>query len=60
LDPIYIDRGVDLAPLVKPLLRPGDILLCQGAGDIGALAPQLIQNPLFGGACDVAAERKKS
>jgi UDP-N-acetylmuramate--alanine ligase len=39
LDPIYIERGVDLAPLVKPLLRAGDILLCQGAGDIGGLAP---------------------
>ncbi|MES2820622.1 MAG: UDP-N-acetylmuramate--L-alanine ligase [Pseudomonadota bacterium] len=47
LDPIYIERGVDLAPLVKPLLRAGDILLCQGAGDIGGLAPQLLQSPLF-------------
>jgi len=47
LNPIYIERGVELAPLVKPLLRPGDILLCQGAGDIGALAPQLIKHPLF-------------
>ena len=47
LDPIYIERGVDLAPIVKPLLRDGDILLCQGAGDIGGLAPQLLQSPLF-------------
>ncbi|HEX2013333.1 MAG TPA: hypothetical protein VJN44_20555, partial [Roseateles sp.] len=58
LDPIYIERGADLAPLVKPLLRPGDILLCQGAGDIGALAPQLIQNSLFGGQPGEAAKRK--
>ncbi|MDT4799707.1 UDP-N-acetylmuramate--L-alanine ligase [compost metagenome] len=58
LDPIYIERGVDLAPLVKPLLRPGDILLCQGAGDIGALAPQLIQNPLFGGQADAKRKTK--
>ncbi|MCQ4321419.1 UDP-N-acetylmuramate--L-alanine ligase [Stutzerimonas stutzeri] len=56
LDPIYIERGVDLAPLVKPLLRPGDILLCQGAGDIGGLAPQLINSPLFAGAA--SATRK--
>ncbi len=49
LDPIYVERGVDLAPLVKPLLRAGDILLCQGAGDIGGLAPQLLRSPLFGG-----------
>jgi UDP-N-acetylmuramate--alanine ligase len=47
LDPIYIERGVELAPLVKPLLRAGDILLCQGAGDIGGLAPQLLKSPLF-------------
>jgi UDP-N-acetylmuramate--alanine ligase len=47
LDPIYIERGVDLAPIVKPLLRAGDILLCQGAGDIGGLAPKLLASPLF-------------
>jgi UDP-N-acetylmuramate--alanine ligase len=47
LDPIYIERGAELAPLVKPLLRAGDILLCQGAGDIGGLAPQLLKSPLF-------------
>jgi UDP-N-acetylmuramate--alanine ligase len=47
LDPIYIERGIELAPLVKPLLRAGDILLCQGAGDIGGLAPQLLKHPLF-------------
>ncbi|MCQ4346032.1 UDP-N-acetylmuramate--L-alanine ligase [Pseudomonas stutzeri] len=47
LDPIYVERGTDLAPLLKPLLRPNDILLCQGAGDIGGVAPQLINHPLF-------------
>jgi len=57
LDPIYVERGVDLAPLVKPLLRAGDILLCQGAGDIGGLAPQLLKSPLFGG--DDAARKTK-
>ncbi|GGK07647.1 UDP-N-acetylmuramate--L-alanine ligase [Pseudomonas matsuisoli] len=47
LDPIYVERGKELAPLLKPLLRAGDILLCQGAGDVGGIAPQLIQSPLF-------------
>lgn len=47
LDPLYVERGSDIAALLQPLLRPGDILLCQGAGDIGAIAPQLIKNPLF-------------
>ena len=50
LDPIYIERGVELAPLVKPLLLPGDILLCQGAGDIGGLAPQLLKHAMFASA----------
>ena len=52
LDPIYIERGIELAPLVKPLLRAGDILLCQGAGDIGGLAPQLLKHPLFAAASE--------
>ena len=50
LDPIYVERGADLAPVIKPLLRAGDILLCQGAGDIGGVAPQLMKSPLFAGA----------
>ncbi|MNE63565.1 UDP-N-acetylmuramate--L-alanine ligase [compost metagenome] len=58
LDPIYLERDGDLATLLKPLLRAGDILLCQGAGDIGGLAPQLIQNPMFGAAGKTDAERK--
>ena len=47
LDPIYVERGADLAPLIRPLLRAGDILLCQGAGDIGGVIPQLLKSPLF-------------
>lgn len=55
LDPIYVERGTDLAPVLKPLLRAGDILLCQGAGDIGSLAPQLVKHPLFAAAEEGAA-----
>ncbi|WP_457435812.1 UDP-N-acetylmuramate--L-alanine ligase [Pseudomonas sp. TE3786] len=58
LDPIYIERGTELAPIVKPLLRAGDILLCQGAGDIGGLAPQLLQSPLFAGAVAAGGSKK--
>jgi len=57
LDPVYIERGAELAPVVKPMLRPGDILLCQGAGDIGGLAPQLLRSPLFAGA--IARQEKR-
>ncbi|WP_296222631.1 UDP-N-acetylmuramate--L-alanine ligase [Pseudomonas sp. UBA2684] len=59
LDPIYIERGIELAPLIKPLLRAGDILLCQGAGDIGGLAPQLLQSPLFATAGGESSEESK-
>lgn len=30
-------------PLLRAVLQPGDILLTQGAGDIGGLAPQLAE-----------------
>ncbi|UFH48532.1 UDP-N-acetylmuramate--L-alanine ligase [Pseudomonas sp. KNUC1026] len=50
LDPIYVERGTELAPVVRPVLRAGDILLCQGAGDVGAIAPQLLKSPLFAAA----------
>lgn len=55
LDPLYVERGSDIAPLLQPLLRAGDILLCQGAGDIGGIAPQLVKHPLFSRAGEVQA-----
>jgi len=48
IDPIYITSNADIAAILAPLLQDGDILLCQGAGDIGKIAPQLLKNPLFG------------
>lgn len=47
LDPIYVERGAALAELLRLLLKPDDILLCQGAGDIGGIVPKLLQSPLF-------------
>lgn len=41
VDPIYVERDADVMPLLEAVLRPGDILLAQGAGDIGGLALQL-------------------
>ena len=40
------------------LLRAGDILLCQGAGDIGGLAPKLLKSELFAGAVAASVEGK--
>ena len=41
LDPIFIQRGQDPWPLLRQQLLPGDLLLTQGAGDIGGLAGTL-------------------
>ena len=41
LDPIYVERDADVMPLLEAVLQPGDILLTQGAGDIGGLSVQL-------------------
>lgn len=38
LDPIFVSENQDLLPLLHNILQDGDILLMQGAGDIGKLA----------------------
>ena len=43
VDPIYIAREDPLEETLKHLLQPGDLLLLQGAGDIGAIAQGLAQ-----------------
>lgn len=43
LDPIYISRDDSIEEPLKKLLQPGDLLLLQGAGDIGVLAQNLAQ-----------------
>ena len=43
VDPIYVERNADVMPLLEAVLQPGDILLTQGAGDIGGLAAQLAE-----------------
>ncbi|MCT6698421.1 UDP-N-acetylmuramate--L-alanine ligase [Rheinheimera sp. 4Y26] len=41
LDPIYVAQPGDLAGALADVLQDGDVLLTQGAGNIGALAKQL-------------------
>jgi len=43
LDPVFIGRDESLEGPLKTLLRPGDLLLMQGAGDVGALAQNMAQ-----------------
>lgn len=43
VDPIFIERDESLELPLKNILQPGDLLLTQGAGDIGRIATQLIE-----------------
>ncbi len=43
VDPIYIESPDALLDRLRGVLRPGDILLTQGAGDIGKLAQKIMQ-----------------
>jgi UDP-N-acetylmuramate--alanine ligase len=43
LDPVFIERDEDIAQVLSKVLKPGDLLLTQGAGDIGNLAIKLTQ-----------------
>lgn len=40
-EPIHVDRLDAVVDTVRSLVRPGDVVLTQGAGNIGALAQQL-------------------
>ncbi|MFT5719963.1 MAG: UDP-N-acetylmuramate--alanine ligase [Motiliproteus sp.] len=46
LDPVFVERGADVGKLLKNILQPGDLLLTQGAGDVGAVSLDLAQRQL--------------
>jgi UDP-N-acetylmuramate--alanine ligase len=41
VDPVFVANPHDLPSVLPDLLRDGDLLLLQGAGDIGAVAQDL-------------------
>ena len=43
IDPVFIERDEDVAQVLSKVLKPGDLLLTQGAGDVGSLAITLTQ-----------------
>jgi UDP-N-acetylmuramate--alanine ligase len=43
IDPIFVERDENVAQVLSKVLKPGDLLLTQGAGDIGSLAITLTQ-----------------
>ncbi len=46
VDPVFIPRGEPVEPVLADLLRDDDLLITQGAGDIGVLAADLAENAL--------------
>ncbi len=44
VDPVFIERGESLQGLLTSVLKPGDLLLTQGAGDVGALSVRLAED----------------
>ncbi len=43
IDPLFVETKAELPTLLSRVLRPGDILITQGAGDVGTIALSLAQ-----------------
>ncbi len=41
IDPVFVENSTQVAQVLRSVLRDGDVLLTQGAGDIGAIAAKL-------------------
>jgi UDP-N-acetylmuramate--alanine ligase len=52
VEPIYVESVDDIDPLLKNVLRPNDLVLTQGAGNVGVIAPRLAEGFLSEGAGD--------
>lgn len=44
VDPIFVPRTASVADVLKDIVQPGDILITQGAGDVGSMAMDLAKN----------------
>lgn len=44
ITPVFVEKNSLIEPVLQDILRPGDILLMQGAGDIGAIAARLAES----------------
>ena len=42
VDPVFVKEHTELPDLLQSLLQPNDILVTQGAGNVGLLARQLV------------------
>ncbi|WP_447556579.1 UDP-N-acetylmuramate--L-alanine ligase [Vreelandella sp. EE22] len=46
VDPLFVEHKQELSALLSKVLRPGDILITQGAGDVGGISLALAQAEL--------------
>lgn len=46
IDPIFVDNADGIAAVISDIARPNDIIVTQGAGNIGALALELVRHQL--------------
>ncbi|WP_458527184.1 UDP-N-acetylmuramate--L-alanine ligase [Onishia taeanensis] len=46
VDPLFVEHKAELPDLLKRILRPDDILITQGAGDVGGIAQGLAEQGL--------------
>ncbi|GEN27537.1 UDP-N-acetylmuramate--L-alanine ligase [Halovibrio variabilis] len=46
VDPLFVEHTHELPVLLNNVLRPGDILITQGAGDVGGISQRLAQAQL--------------
>jgi len=44
VDPIFVARGSSINDVLKDIIKPGDIVITQGAGDVGSLAMELAKD----------------
>lgn len=44
VDPIFVPRSANVGDVLKDIVQPGDILITQGAGDVGSMAMDLAKN----------------
>ncbi|MGM0614420.1 MAG: UDP-N-acetylmuramate--L-alanine ligase [Pseudomonadota bacterium] len=47
IDPLFVESKQELPGILQNVLRPGDILITQGAGDIGGIAQSLAKAQLM-------------
>jgi len=44
LEPIYVEDNKELLKVLESLLQPDDVLLMQGAGDVGKISKSLVSS----------------